>query len=781
MNETPVKSSSNGKTAIAAFLLTAFFIFLAIEQVLPPAPVPASAPPTQFSAGRAMELLRVIARAPHPTGSEENNRVRNFLVTQLTGLGFEAKVQTANVVWQPRRQPIAVPITVNNIVARLKGTGSTRAVMLSAHYDSVPTGPGASDDGSGVVALLETARALKSGPPLRNDLLIVFTDSEENASLGARSLVDESPWIKDVGVVLNFEARGSCGPSLMFETSSPNGLLIESFAAAASHAVANSAFPEIYKRLHNYTDLTVFKQAGMPGLNFAYSGCWPRYHSQRDDVANISGRSLQHDGVQALALTRRFGNLDLTQPQTPSKQYFSLFGHLVYYPEGWVAPFTVLALMLFLGVVGFGLHKRLLTTRGILAGVVVWLGAAAAAALLSQGVWAGIRSARLVYLLPDGMPYHGELLTFGFMALTLAVMAAGYAWLRRINEGDVTVGAFVWWALLAALTAVRMPGANFLFLWPLVAGALGLGYTFRQKSTVNGDGSVLVWALPALVGILIFFPLLYGLVMGVTTTALPITTLMTALLIGFLIPMVRIMTAQRRWALAGASLVAAMACLVTAIAGSGASALYPRTDSIFYALNADSGKAVWASLDRVPDAWTRQFLSGKPVSGNLDEFVYFSAPLIEHPAPAAELAPAQLRVVTDITTGGRRALNLQIVPHRSALYIEVRAEKGNILAARVNGRRLREEPLDKPGSRWTLGYGNPPANGFALALEVKAGEPITLRVTQQTDGLPHLTNTAFHPRPEDLMPSPAARSDSTTLVIKTFVLPSQIAESNGES
>ena len=55
------------------------------------------------------------------------------------------------------------------------------AVALVAHFDSDPTTPGANDDAAGVAAILETARVLLSGPPLRNDVILLFTDGEEPA------------------------------------------------------------------------------------------------------------------------------------------------------------------------------------------------------------------------------------------------------------------------------------------------------------------------------------------------------------------------------------------------------------------------------------------------------------------------------------------------------------------------------------------------------------------------------------------------------------------------
>ena len=206
-------------------LCVALSVGIAFYGQAPPNAVAASAVPAEFSSGRAMKHLEVIARQSHPMGTSEHAVVRDYILQELTNLGLSPVVQKTTAV---NRRPGFPWLsgTVENLIARVKGTSDSKAVMLVAHYDSVPTGPGASDDGSAVAALLETARALKSGPPLKNDVLLLFTDGEEAGLLGASAFV-EHPWASQVALALNFEARGSGGPVLMFETSRDNFYLIK--------------------------------------------------------------------------------------------------------------------------------------------------------------------------------------------------------------------------------------------------------------------------------------------------------------------------------------------------------------------------------------------------------------------------------------------------------------------------------------------------------------------------------------------------------------------------
>jgi hypothetical protein len=308
-----------------------------------PLPLPADAPAGEFSAGRAMVTVRAIAQRPHPVGSADHDRVRDYVLGEFRRLGLTPETQAGTGVFRRYTGK------VENIVARLPGTASTRPVMLAAHYDSTRRGPGAGDDAHGVAVLLETLRALGQSPRLRNDVIFLVTDGEEAGLLGAALFMSGHPWRGEPGVVLNFEARGTGGAATMFETSQNNAWLVRALRTAVPAANATSFAYEVYRRMPNDTDLSVFKRDGLAGMNFAFIEHPEWYHRPQDDPGHLDLRSVQEQGRYALALTREFGARDLNQPPSGDAVYFpTLVTGLIVYSTAWVQPlawFTAAALL----------------------------------------------------------------------------------------------------------------------------------------------------------------------------------------------------------------------------------------------------------------------------------------------------------------------------------------------------------------------------------------------------------------------------------------------------
>jgi Peptidase family M28 len=742
-----------------------------------PDPVPASAPPTEFSSGRALEHVRAIAQEPHPMGSPENAAVRDYLLEELTALGLKPEVQKTTAAYYPVKG-LAQAGTPENVLARLQGTTSgSKAFLLMAHYDSVPTGPGASDDGAGVATMLETLRALKAGSPLKNDVIFLFTEGEERGLLGSRAFVDSHPWAKDVGVVLNLEARGHTGPAYLFETSDEGGWVVREFAKATPYPITTSDSVAFYKRSGSNSDLSVFLEDGRTGLNVAYIQGLTHYHSRMDTSEELDEGSLQHMGSYALPLTRHFGNVSLDHTKAPDEVYFNIFRFLVHYPEGWAMPFMAFVVVLFVGVAALGFRRRQLTLGGVALGFLALLGSMIVAALGAYLIWSLIRT-----LHPGGiwaLEYEASLFWMGFASLTVAITAALYAgFSKKIRVANLAVGALLWWLLLTVATSVSFPPASYLFTWPLLCALMGLAVLFalgnRPSNPWYPFAALTLSAVPA---VFLFAPGVYGVPLTrelLLPNVVPLFVLVIALMLGLLIPHLDLVARPNRWVLPGATATLGLGLLLFGTLTAGFDARHPRPDSILYAVNADTRQAIWESGDETPDAWTTQFLGADAKEGSVadylggEEALYSEAPTVALPAPSIEL-------LDDGTRDGVWTLRMRVSapPKANLIVVEADAET-QVVGAKIDGERIPEEPLINNGGTpaWTLNYWNPPSEGVDLTLEVKGTKPLSITARAGTPGLPAILGKAYRDRPPDTMPiasDPASvEQDSSTVVSKSF-------------
>jgi hypothetical protein len=551
---------------ILTLLLLALLVFLSIFQMEAPALVGADAPATEFSAARANKHLATIAQAPRPVGSAAHLQTRDYLLAELRGLGLQPQIQTANAS-RTLRNGREVSGTIYNVLARIEGsTNTNNAVAISAHYDSVERGPGASDDAAGVAAMLETARAILAGAPPSNDVILIFTDSEERGLLGAQAFVDQHPWAKDVKVVLNFEARGTTGPSYMFETSDNNGWLIRHFAQSAAYPVGYSFTFDIYKLLPNDTDLTIFRQANIAGIGFAFIDGYVHYHMPTDTIANLNPRSVQHHGSYMLGLTQRFANTSLDNTQEPNRVYFSLFGQVFHYSESWNLPLMIVTLIACVAVLALGFRRRRLTALGLLAGFLIFLLVLIVTLLSVFGlsfILTLIGSQPVNRL--NGATYNWNLFAISFIALALAISSALYIWFRtRVLFNNLLVGAWLWWLVMVIITTFLLPGSSYLFTWPLLLSLIALAVRFRAADEDAPGPLLALILLPAISGLLLLTPLIRGLFVALFLPLYVGVLPFVLLLFGLLLPHLMLLTRRYRWALPIAALLIGLNLLIFA-------------------------------------------------------------------------------------------------------------------------------------------------------------------------------------------------------------------------
>lgn len=738
---------------LSAALVVLAVAVLAVAGLLhatPPAAMPASASPGIFSADRALAQLRKFAQKAHPTGTRENEAVRNYLLGTLRSLGLKPQVQTA--LGASRSDLGAVVGVVNNILVRVPGRMHGKALMLAAHYDSVPSGPGAADDGASVAAILETLRALSQSAPLRNDVIAVFTDGEEADMLGADAFVSVHPWARDVGLVLNFEYRGNRGPYLMFETSRGNGRLIEAFSRAAPHPIGNSAMYEVYKRMPNDTDLSVFMRAGIPGMNFAAIDGAMSYHSQLDRPELLQEATLQHEGETMLALVRYFGNTPLEALGSTDKVYFDAPGvGLIRYPVGWVWPLSGLLFLLFCGVFAWGMKSGALRPVRTASGGLAFLVSIPALAGICQLLWLAIRKIHPDY--HQALPwdtYNSHWYLLAFIMLAIGLFSLMQARMRKwLHPMELAMGALACWLLALFISSIWFPGASFIFSWPmastLLAYAVLLGMRARNVSPLGHATVLLLGAAP---GILLLTPLIGMMYTGLSPQFVGAVMPLPVMLLGLCVPLVEI--ASSRMLLPRLSLALAAAFLATGSLSSNFDVRHPRPDNVDYAFDGATGKALWLSFDNRLDRWTQTFFPGiaerrrVPEIFGSEKFSVWAAPVPALPMPAPDI-----RVLADKTGAAVRKVTLQIRSPRQAPMLALSIDQAVVIEAKVAGKTF---PNTSPDN-WRMYCIGFPADGIRLELSVKAGQPFEIRVLDQETGLPQM---GLRARPPGMMEAPGS-------------------------
>jgi hypothetical protein len=698
----------------------------------PPSAVPATAPDTVFSAERAMRHVAQIAERPHPMGTADHDRVRDYIVGQLSAIGLRAEIQQATAIGTRYQQAGHV----QNIVARLPGSvPGGKAVLIVAHYDGVEAGPAASDDGAGSAAILETLRALRArNRPLTHDVIALFTDGEEAGLLGAAAFVREHPWAKDVAFVLNFEARGTSGRSFMFETG-PGNLDAARALRSAGNATAGSVYATIYRTLPNDTDLSEFAVLGLPALNFAFADGVERYHTSHDDVAHLNPGSLQHHGSQMLAMARTLGTEPLPRARTGDGVFFDLPGvGLVVYPQGLELPLAILALAL-VGVLVVRDRK------GVGVGVI----AALVALVLSGGV------AWIVGRILSGPAVWSGLYATGIVLLALSVTAACYAVAKRWSSArGLRVGAQVVWLLVALALAVRVPGTSYLFTWPLLFASVA---ALMPRIRIVAD-----WAT-AIVTIFILVGFFYGVsvvMLGVTGAGAMALGVAASLILLLLAPQLDLVAGDARWS--GALWLAGAGGLILLMAAFTVhpSADHPLRSALVYAENTDSSDAWFGTLGRATGAWTRAAIgvrTSEPtpdwtarLSGNTGHFTGRKVARVALAGPNATL-------IGDSLFNGIRRVALRVTAPAGTTALVMRATGAKVLTSSIDGRVVDTTRYRHRERDWVMEYWAVPDSGATIALSIPAGSHVDFDLAARRLGIPPVPGVTIPPRPPYVVPS----------------------------
>lgn len=734
MSKAPPDQKTVGLPFGIGFLLALLvLVFLGLASETMPDPVPASAPPTEFSSARALAHLKHIAARPHPTGTPENAEVRRYLLAELARLGLTAEVQSGFGFQESRQWGVAGK--VHNVVARLPGTGPAprQAVLLSAHFDSVPNGPGAADNGASVAAILEALRAIRAGKPLRNDLLVLFSDGEEAGLLGSELYVRQHPSVRDVGLALNFEYRGSSGPMLMFETAGGNGNMVAALATSRASPIANSLLFEIYKRMPNDTDMTSFKYARLAGMNFAAIEKPSTYHMQHDSIEELDHASLQQEGELVLGLARHFGSTQLAGLKSADRVYFNLpFAGIVHYPVGMANVLAGVGVALFMALLFLAVRKNQVRLGRVAGGAFAFAGGTLLIAIACQLIWMTVCLVHPDYNLLDS-PYNSMTYLLAIAALATALfITLQTGWERWMSAFELGLGAMLVWTALHVAAAIAMPGATFMLAWPMLPLLLALLLTVGIWMPLPARAALLLaGAAPAL---LLCVPLVRMLFNGLGPHIFVATGLVIALLLGLLGPLLALLNRAR---LAMYTALAIGVCaLVAGTVTSEFDAAQPRPSNLFYAWNASSNEAFWISRDDELDDWNRKYFKGVDAPRKVPELFGAGSPRLYWAAKApltAGLQAPELEVLSEEDEdGANRNIVMRVRTRRNAPAITIKIEGTPVLSSVVQGKAF----ATKDTERWVFESYGLNDEWLEVKFTVSAGKPFLVRLSDETYGLP---------------------------------------------
>ena len=728
------------------------------------------APLSEFSTKRALAIVKTIAAKPHFVGSGNHETVANYLQNELRKLGLEPTLQEGFTMTEK-----GTLVYSKNILAKIKGTSNTKALLLLSHYDSAPHSFsfGASDDASGVATILESVRAfLYAKTKHKNDIVILFSDAEELGLNGAALFVTQHKLASQIGLALNFEARGSSGPSFMLmETNQGNAKMVTEFSKAnVKYPVSNSLMYSIYKMLPNDTDLTVFREEGkIQGFNFAFIDSHFNYHTTQDTFENLNPNSLTHQGLYLMPLLNYFSNSDLSNLNSANdKVYFNAPFGFISYPFSWILPMVFIAFGLLFLFVFIGLGKQLLRMDEIIKGLFSLFGTLLIAGLVTYIGWRIVLAFYPQYNdILQGFTYNGHDYIYGFVSLTLAICFLVYQKdSKRNSEMNQLVAPLFIWLILNLVIAFQLQGAGFLII-PVIASSLMLGYfvlTQNSNTFLN-----VIMTLPTLI---LLAPFIQLFPIGLGLKILVGSSILTVLGFVLLLPIFGSFTQKKLWS--AFFFLVAVGFFVKAHLASDYTSKNAKPNSLVYVLNGDTNKANWATYDTNLDEWTKTYLGKNPKKGNAlnaDKLYskYGSQFTFMADAPMAAIAKPTVEFVTDSIVGKNRYFKIVITPNRKVNRYDIFTnEKVTIQNLKANGVKsidIKSNIINKKSNKLLSYYvvDNMPLN---MEFSIPSNQKLDMNLTESSFDL--MTNPLFHivKRRDWMFPTPFVLNDAVIVKMK---------------
>lgn len=526
---------------IILFLSIILSVVLGITSLYTPRP---KSEESGFSTEIAKEHIKEISREVHSIQQPEAlGRVREYIVNELKELGLEPQVFTYEDVESSK----GGIYDINNIYAKIDGKNGEDGsyIMLASHYDSSPKkrsgedgeSKGAADAGYGVSTILEIVRVIKeSGQELENGIKILITDGEEMGLMGAKEEMNNNFGLyENVNFVVNLEARGIKGPALMFETSSNNKKVIDLYKKA-NLPVSYSLAADVYNKMPNGSDFTEFKNAGLPGINFAVLNDLDYYHTKNDNYENISDTSIQHYGEQVLPVVQeyvynsKYGQADYFESNQDSI-FFTLLPNVFINYSSLIA--TILAVVSLIALLLI-MRRLKVNAKLVVKWTTIWTGLALAVAAI------GVAISYIISMVTDiefKITYMPRVTGADFIALAAVVLTSILVTIlskklaKNRYEFEAMLFGGLWFnEILLVIFMIALPGGSYLFLWPVIMTLISivLSKKFRNQNML---------LLATMFTIVMYVPVIYNIYIALTIGALGVVMLLALMAVSTVVPL----------------------------------------------------------------------------------------------------------------------------------------------------------------------------------------------------------------------------------------------------
>lgn len=320
-----------------------------------------------FVADRAMSTLVKLANlGPRPVGSYENeilafNLFKNEIMNIINEVGnvndiemYNQKVSGSFLLDMKSLKSLLSYEDLQNVVVKIDPKqGINDSILLNCHFDTVPAGPGVSDNGVHCAVMVELLRILAKSSNLKRPIIFLFNGGEEIILQAAHGFVTQHPWSRNAKYIINLDSCGAGGREILFQTTKLDSYLVDVYARAVPHPYGQVIGEELFQSglIPSDTDFRIFRDFGnMSGLDFAHYKNGYVYHTKYDNLNQVEPSVLQNTGDNLFELTKAISTHNVTKNNKFKYVFFDILGvYMISYTElsGVVANFLIVLLSFF--------------------------------------------------------------------------------------------------------------------------------------------------------------------------------------------------------------------------------------------------------------------------------------------------------------------------------------------------------------------------------------------------------------------------------------------------